>query len=294
MQVDMAFDWNDIPLLLAVARHGSLAGAARELRVDATTVGRRLATAEAALGATLFVREGGRYRPTTAGEAALARASVLAGEVRELLHEVQAEQGSLAGTVRLTSVEFVLGHWLAPYLPDLLDRYPRLDLELVSDNRNLSFTRREADLALRLGRPGQDSALVMRKAAEVGYAVYGVTGCQAGPVAEWPERRWLGYDQSLRHLPEMQWLEHLLAGRAPRVRMTNLAAACKAGCGLALLPCIVGDQEGLERLSDGPVLHRELWLLSHRELRHTGRVKAVSDWLWSALESSASRLRGEV
>ena len=289
----MTFDWNDIPLLLALARHGSLVGAGRELAVDATTVGRRLAAAERALKATLFVREGGRYWPTDAGEAALARAAVLAGEMRELLQDVQAEQGRLSGTVRLTSVEFMFSHWLIPRLPALLEAYPQLDLELVGSNRNLSFPRREADLALRLGRPSQDSALVMRKAGEVGYAVFAGPGLEDCPSEAWPRMPWLGYDESLRHLPEMQWLERLLGGRPPRLRLSNLAAACREGCGLALLPCLVGEAMGLKRLSEEPVLHRELWLLSHAELRHTGRVKAVSDWLWTSLETSAALLRGD-
>lgn len=290
----MAFDWNDIPVLLALERHGTLAAAARALAVNPTTVSRRLQAAERALQARLFLRDSGRYRPTPAGEVLLQRAAALQGDVQGMLLAAREEAQSVAGSVRLTSVEFLLAHWLIPQLPELAARHPQLDLQLLGDNRDLSFTRHEADLALRLARPQQDAALVMRKVGELGYAVYGAERFAAVRAEDWRGLPWLGYADSLAQLPEARWLQRLDPQGGLRLRVTavtSLQRACQAGLGLALLPCLVGEVPGLFRLS-GVELSRELWLLCHRDLRQTLRFRAVADWLAERAAADASRLAG--
>lgn len=290
----MSFDWNDIPLLLALARQGTLAATARELGINPTTVGRRLQGAEQALKARLFLRENGRYRPTSAGAVLIERAAALQGDVRGMLSAAREEDRRVAGTVRLTSVEFLIAHWLVPQLPDLRALHPGLDLQLIGDNRDLSFTRHEADLALRLARPQQDAALVMRKVGELGYAVYAAAELGVAAGASWQEWPWLGYDDSLGHLPEARWLRQQCPAADVRLRvtaLTSLQRACQAGLGLALLPCLLGEAGGLQRCS--PVLlHRELWLLCHRDLRRTLRFRALADWLAARLQADAGRLAG--
>lgn len=290
----MAFDWNDIPVLLALERHGTLAAAARALAVNPTTVSRRLQAAERALQVRLFLRESGCYRPTPAGEVLLQRAAALQGDVQGMLQAAREEAQSVAGGVRLTSVEFLIAHWLVPRLPALVERHPRLDLQLLGDNRDLSFTRHEADLALRLARPQRDAALVMRKVGELGYAVYGAERFAAAEADDWRRLPWLGYDDSLAHLPEARWLRQLDPQGGVRLRVTavtSLQRACQAGLGLALLPCLVGEAPGLWRLS-GVLLSRELWLLCHRDLRQTLRFRAVADWLAERAAADASHLAG--
>ncbi len=290
----MAFDWNDIPVLLALERHGTLAAAARALAVNPTTVSRRLQAAERALQARLFLRDSGRYRPTPAGEVLLQRAAALQGDVQGMLLAAREEAQSVAGSVRLTSVEFLLAHWLIPQLPELAARHPQLDLQLLGDNRDLSFTRHEADLALRLARPQQDAALVMRKVGELGYAVYGAERFAAVRAEDWRGLPWLGYADGLAQLPEARWLQRLDPQGGLRLRVTavtSLQRACQAGLGLALLPCLVGEVPGLFRLS-GVELSRELWLLCHRDLRQTLRFRAVADWLAERAAADASRLAG--
>lgn len=290
----MAFDWNDIPVLLALERHGTLAAAARALAVNPTTVSRRLQAAERALQVRLFLRDSGGYRPTPAGAVLLQRAAALQGDVQGMLLAAREEAQSVAGSVRLTSVEFLIAHWLVPQLPALLERHPQLDLQLLGDNRDLSFTRHEADLALRLARPQQDAALVMRKVGELGYAVYGAERFAATRPDDWRRLPWLGYDDALGQLPEARWLRQLEPAGGVRLRVTavtSLQRACQAGLGLALLPCLVGEAAGLHRLS-GVELRRELWLLCHRDLRQTLRFRAVADWLAERAAVEAARLDG--
>lgn len=274
-------DWNDLRHVLAVARHGSLSGAARSLGVDQTTVGRRLQAAEKALGTRLFDRVDGRFIPTRACEAALQHAERVEGNVFALLRQVSGQDQTLAGAVRVTSVPGLINHLLAPRVGALLDRHPGLKLELISSSQNLSLSRREADVALRLGRPKKGAALI-RKIATVEYAVYAFT---SGKGTSLP---WISFDDTLAHLPEAVWIANAMSdGESAAIQVTEIesirvllaAMPCRS-----LLPCFIGDRDSrLTRLSGRAVaISRDVWLMCHRELRRTARVSAVIDWIEDA------------
>jgi DNA-binding transcriptional LysR family regulator len=168
-------DWNDLRIVLAVARGGTLAAAARALHVDQTTVARRLTVVEATIGATLFVRgENARRLVTEAGEAAIEAAERVEQGVNSLITSVTRADFEVAGTVRLTAVPIIVNHLLVPALGDLAVHHPRLQLELIAEPRDLSLVKREADLAIRLARPSNDAgaAIVTRRLGVVGYGVY--------------------------------------------------------------------------------------------------------------------------
>ncbi|EMJ4127150.1 LysR family transcriptional regulator [Pseudomonas aeruginosa] len=291
----MNFDWNDIPILLALSRHGSMSAAGRALGVDPSTMSRRLVAAEAALQTRLFIRDNSGYKATDAGEAFLGHAERILGDVQSMLLETRDEASAISGCVRITAVDFLFSHWLVQHMPHLARTYPALQLQLIPANRSLSFTRREADFALRLARPAEDAALVMRKVADIGFAVYAATSFSRVPVELWPQQAWLGYGEELDDTPEMAWVRRFApnAGFALRASsVTTLIHACQSGLGMALLPCILGDREGLVRLS-GPVVVREIWLLSHRDAGRIGRFQAVSDWLREVFDQDATQLSGE-
>jgi DNA-binding transcriptional LysR family regulator len=290
-----ALDWNDIPLLLALARAGSMSAAARELGVDVSTISRRVAVVEAAMGTRLFIRSNRGYEPTDAGTVFIARAERALGEVEALQAETRAEGEGISGRVRLTAVNVMFDHWLLDRLPELLQRHPKLDLQLLTDNSNLSFTRREADFALRMAQPTQDAAILMRKVGDVGFAVFGAGDLASVPREQWSAQPWLAYGEELEGLPEMRWLaEQKIARRVLRVsNVTTLAHACELGMGLAVLPCIVGARQGLRQIGE-PLLARELWLLSHRDAARIKRFRAVADWMAELCERDAGRLRGDL
>lgn len=268
-------NWDDLRFLVVIGREGSLAGAARCLKVDQTTVARRLRALENALATPLFERDEGRWRPTPVGTQVLARAARIEEDVAGLTRIAEAGRDAMTGTVRITSVGTLLANWLTPRLPGLFARHPGLGVELVASNANLNVARREADIALRLARPVQGDFLI-RKVAEIGFAVYGpASGAVDG---------WVGYDDALAHTPEMRWLAEQHGAAPMRLRtasMASLMCAVAAGIGQAILPCLVADPApGLIRLSGAaPVLTRELWLLIHPDARQQPRVAAVADWL---------------
>ncbi|TJY59302.1 LysR family transcriptional regulator [Sinimarinibacterium sp. CAU 1509] len=288
-------DWNDIPLLLALARSGSMSAAARSLGVDVSTISRRVAAAEAALQTPLFIRSHRGYQPTDAGAVFITRAEQVQGDVRALLLETRAEAEGIHGPVRLTAVDTLFDHWLVERLPALLQPHPELQLQLIADDGNLSFTRREADLALRLARPNADAALLMRKLGDIGLAVFGSKRFASVRRAQWGTQPWLAYNDELSGVPEMQWLAQLEPSPRRIVKVssaTTLVRACEAGLGLALLPCFIGAQQRLQRLSKKPELHRELWLLSHRDAANIRRFRVVADWLAQVFEADRDVLSG--
>ena len=290
----MNFDWNDIPILLALARHGSLSAAGRSLGVDPSTMSRRLVAAETALQTRLFIRDNNGYQPTDAGLAFIDYGERILGDVQSMLLEARSEASAISGAVSITSIDFLFSHWLVQHMPQLSRTYPNLQLQLIPANRSLSFTRREADFALRLARPQDDAALVMRKVADIGFAVYAATAFSQLPPCDWPQQPWLAYGEELDETPEMQWLRNFAPNASYALRassVTTLTHACETGLGMALLPCILGERNGLVRLS-GPVVARQIWLLSHRDAGRIGRFQAVANWLRDIFDQDAALFSG--
>jgi DNA-binding transcriptional LysR family regulator len=290
-------DLNDIPLILALARAGSMSAAARALGVDVSTISRRVAAAESAMNTRLFIRSNRGYEPTDAGAAFVAHAERVVGEVQALQQETRSEAEGIGGLVRITSVNVMFDLWLVDRLPELLARHPLLRVRLLADNQNLSFTRREADFALRLARPTEDAALVMKKVGQVGFAVYGAPRFAKLPRSAWGEQPWLSYNEDLSTLPEMRWLAENIQppprGVVQVNSVTTLIHACEAGLGLALLPCMVGARKSLVRLSKRVEISREIWLLSHRDAVKIKRFRAVTDWLTEILDRDRALFTGE-
>jgi DNA-binding transcriptional LysR family regulator len=270
-------EWGDLRYLLAIARAGTSAAAARRLGVNQTTVARRLAAAERAWRPQLFERRDGVLHPTRAGEAALARAAQVEQEVLALERGIGGADAVAAGVVRVTAVPILANRLLIPAVPRLAARHPRLRLELIAEPRNLSLTRREADIALRLARPETGAALA-RRIGRLDYAVYGPRRRAAGALA------WITYEEGLSHLPQARWIAAAARADAGAPLLLNdaeaIVAAVRAGIGKSLVPCFVGEREPeLKRLGRGVILARDIWLLVHRDLRAQARIAATIDWL---------------
>jgi DNA-binding transcriptional LysR family regulator len=158
-------EWDDLRFVLAVARAGTLAGAARRLGVNQTTVARRLSAAEASLGTKLYQRADGALQPTKAGMAAIDRAARIEQDIETLARDASPVDGGPAGLVRVTAVPLLVNHLLVPEVRSLAAKSPRLRVELIAEARNLSLTRREADVALRLARPEAGGSHLTRRAS---------------------------------------------------------------------------------------------------------------------------------
>lgn len=288
-------DWNDIPLLLAIARERQLRAASGHLGVDSSTVSRRLAAAEERLQTRLFVRDPDGYKPTDAGRAFVAKAEEIESLVVSLFSVTRSTGDEVSGTVRITSVDALLNDWLTARLPKLMEQYPGLDVRLTAENRNLSFTRSETDIGLRLARPTEDAAIVMRRVGRLGMAVYAAARFRDVPQDQWNDVPWISFDDDLADVPEMRWLRTIAPRAVSHFRSSStsiLVEACQAGLGLAVLPCVSAHGRKLVRLTPAPVHEREIWLLAHRDTANIRRFRVVSDWIAGQIAEDEPLLAG--
>jgi len=285
-----ALDWDDLQYVLAVARDGSYALAGRRLKTDPTTVARRVRAVESALGAKLFERAmDGQMRPTEAGEVVVVRSEIIEAQICGLNAVVKGADAAISGSVRVTSVPILVNRVLIPALPKLLVRYPDLRIELIADSRDLNLTRRDADVAVRLARPGEEvgSGVFARRIGLLRYAVY---AC-ASPKGDPQELPWVTYEGGMAHIPQAKWIANAAARGASFAAVAvndaePLLQSVQAGLGRSLLPCIVADRiSGIVRVKvdGGSLLEREIWTLTHPDVRHFARVSAVLDWIEATL-----------
>lgn len=272
-------DLDDLRLIAALAETGSLAAAARSLRVNHASAWRRLGALEQRLGVRLFERSRSGYAATSAGEAAVAVAIRTLSEVAELERRLVGQDIRPSGMVRLTTTETLLD-LVAPALLDLRRSHPGIIVDLVTDNAFFTLTRRDADIALRpAGRAPE--GLVARRLADIATAVYGSFATRVEDAAT---ADWVAPDDSLAHLGSARWITTNVAPERIVMRASSLIAlriAAGEGIGLAALPCFMGDRDPrlVRVLPPLPEMATSLWLLTHPDLRHTARVRVVLDAL---------------
>ena len=289
-------DWNDLRTVLAVARAGSLAGAARALELRHSTVFRRIEQAERRLGSRLFERSRSGWSPNPQGEAVARAAAEMESAALGAERAISGADARLEGTIRIATSELLAGHLLLPLLRPFLAEHPGIEIECDVSNRNVDLTRREADLALR-ATPQPPDMLVGRRIGSMRYAVYAAKPLigkrQSAPVLG--ELPWVGFDERIAHFQIAQWFRHALPDVRPRLRLDSMSALMKAaaaGIGAVLLPTFAAAQEpALVRVTeeiDGPEMG--LWLLSHPDVRGNARVRALAAHLAQAVPLEIERL----
>jgi DNA-binding transcriptional LysR family regulator len=289
-------DWNNLKFFLALAETGSLSRASRKLRVDHSTVARRIDMLERDLGVRLVERLSRSWRLTAEGERVRERARDVETGFADIARFAQSVDSSPHRVVRVSGPPTLLSHFLAPRLLTLQARHPGLRIELVGEARQVSLSRGEADLALRLVRP-VEKGVMARRLAVIAYGLYGARDRPAG-AGKAAASEFLGYDDSLDHLPQQRWLRKFAGDRGLALRsndLANLLTAARAGLGLAVLPCIMAEREpDLVSVSTGsPPLTRELWLLFHRDVGRTPAVRTVIDHIAATVTEAKAAFLGE-
>lgn len=299
----MPIAWTEPQFILALARAGTLVGAAKALNIDHSTAYRRLRSLEKSLGTRLFERlSGGAYQATPAGERMALAAERMEQEVVALDRDLVGGDLRLAGRLRVTSSESLAFGVLTPHLKAFGVAHPGIAIELILENRLLDLSRREADIAIRPVRP-REGDLWGRKLADVAWAIYGtrsylknarqrsvspgLNGCS-----------FIGWDDSSRRIRAADWVERNAGKDAIAYRtasLINQLGAAKAAMGLAVLPCYLGDPEpGLVRAAAAPVseLTDELWIVTHSSLKQTARVRAFFDVVGNRLGAQRDLIGG--
>jgi len=295
------FDWDDLRYFLAVARHGSTLAAAKALKVNQSTVHRRLDELERRLGRQLVVRQPTGYKLTELGQDLLTYAERVEETVHSFERRLAASDTSLAGSVKLTcpvAIGVRLLH--SPFIKKFGERYPNLRVEFVINDKLLDLAKGEADIAIRATAPFDD-ALFGRKIAETPWAIYASTSYieRAGTITDVADiaRHSVALYDIEQHVTKA-WLQSV----APEARvtarcdsMTSLRSAAKSGVGLAALPMAVGDNDpDLVRVL-GPIrgLTTNFYLLMHADMKTTPRVRALFDFFIEELNIVRPMLTGE-
>lgn len=274
--------WDDYRFFLAVARAGSLKGAAEALRVDQATVGRRLTALQAEQGAQLLEKRSDGYFLTAAGSRILAHVEAMEEAMLAVDRAILGRDERVEGTVRLAMPGALANQWLIPSLAPLLKQYPKLELQFLTGPEVLNLSRREADLAVRLVRP-QARDLKARKIGSLRLGLYAARGWK-GSVAD--EAPFVGLFESATSDLENAFLRALKF--APRYCLRtgaweSVLTAVRAGLGAGILPTFMGEGDDSLRLIQEDKAEAPLWLVVHPEVAESARVRVTIDHLTKVL-----------
>ena len=298
-----AMRWDDLQFFLSLARTGLLSAAARQLDVDATTVGRRIRRLEVELGGqTLFVQGREGHMLTEAGRRLLARVEAMEREAEAISEgEVAAGARELRGRLRISASEG-FGTWLiAHHLGDFAERHPQLTIDLAANSGFLDPSRREADVAILLARP-QRGPLVTKKLTDYRLRFYANRDyvAQHGAIddpSDLSGHRMIGYVPDLLYSPELNYLEDISPRIEARLRSSSINAQYRmlaAGSGVGVLPCFIGDRDPLlQRVLPSIAITRSFWLVTHQDSRRLPRTALFVEWLSAMVQSQRSKLLGE-
>lgn len=295
-------DWDHLRFFGELARCGSMAAAARRLGVEHTTVSRRIQALEKQVGAVLFEREDGQWRPTEAGRQLLAVSDAMQSAVDRLERSPLAQAAASeapAGLVRVGATEGFGTQLLAPELARLTRRHPLLSIDLLALPRLLHLSRREADIVISLERPKRGTVLVT-KLADYRLYLYGQREYLARRplVARTEDLRhhsFIHYVDDLLFTRELQLLDTLYRPERFALRSTSIMAQCeavRAGAGLAVLPAFLADKDPvLSRvLPQQACFTRTFWMSMPEESRRIARIAATWNFVREAVSGMQARL----
>ncbi|WP_181040100.1 LysR substrate-binding domain-containing protein [Paremcibacter congregatus] len=289
-------NWDDIRIFLAVAQEGSVRAAAAKLHVNHSTVSRRITAFEEQLNVRLFERLQNGYLLTTAGEELLESAHGMADKADSIDRHILGRDNSMTGSLCVTLPSVLGTGLLIGSFAEFCELYPGIDLKIILSYDLADLNKREADVAIRVTNNPPES-LVGRRILTLGKAPYVSKELwrricdEDDPTApSWLGWKFTGADDD--------YIQQSLFPKAP-IRHTMddpdaMLAAVKAGMGIAALGCMAGDRDPeLMRLPESKVVPiYDLWVLTHRDLRQTLRVKTFMDFIVKALLKHRDLLEG--
>lgn len=297
------FDWDHLKAFLAVARTGKLTAAARRLRTDHATVARKIAALEAKLRTRLFDRSPRGYALAAEGGKLLALAEEIEGLALAAAERVGGAGAQVSGSVRIGAPEGFGSYFLAPRLARLIDRFPRLNVELIAAPSVFSLSKREADLVVALSSP-KGGRLVARKLVDFELGLFATADYlkTVPPIrgrGDLVGARFIGYISDLLYAPELDYIRDIHPDIGAAIESSNLVAqlrATLAGAGLCILPAFIARlHPELRPVLPAEIrLTRTLHLVAHADMRGLERIRAASDFLAAetAREREVFRLEG--
>jgi DNA-binding transcriptional LysR family regulator len=292
------WQWDDVRFFLAVARTGSLSGAARALSVGHVTVGRRVALLENRLGVKLLNRTPDGFSTTSAGQAIFRQCAEMESAALNLERIAAGRDSLVTGSVRLTATEALAHQVIVPATAVLRQSHPDLQVDLVASVRSLDIARREADVAVRFARPAAPD-LVCRKLGEVGFSLYASPRYLAKCRVPVRGQGLAGYDLiTFTGAPSATspfFMGEALEGARVALRCDNPIIQLKAAAselGIAEVACFLGDAtHDVVRIWPDEPPARPVWLIVHQDLRRSARIKVVSSAIADSFRHQSGLLR---
>ncbi len=276
-------EWDDLKLVLAVARARSITQAAKQIGIHHSTLFRRMADIESQLGIKLFERQQGDYQPTIAGLAAVEAAENLEAEMAVLARKLAGQDLAPSGIVRLTTTDTLLHAVLADDLAAFTQAFPDITLQVVTDNRFYDLNRHDADVAIRPSNAPNDNL--------VGRLIGPIKSVICGPlhVDDPSQGPWITCDETLAHIAAARWRDKNFPGPHVAMRsnsLLNVARLVDAGGGFAVLPAFLAAAFDNIGVMGDPIngLDNDLWMLMHRDLQATPRIRAFNDFMFPRLK----------
>jgi DNA-binding transcriptional LysR family regulator len=288
--------WDDLQYVLTVANEGSLSAAARSLGVNHSTVLRRVDAFEYRHKLRIFHKLPTGYKLTVEGQKLLESALAIESTVKALEHKIFGQEMKLEGTLRLTTTDALSRLILGPHLADFHRLYPKIKLELSLTSRRLDISHLDADVAI---RPASElpASLVGVKLSNMAFGVYGapqyINGLQSKHPLESASWLMMHHSRASLQISEQIYDEKIVMKADS---FEPLVIAAENQMGLACLPCFIGDgsrdlqKVNIEMKHD----NTDLWMMTHKDLEGTARVKVFFDFMRKAITSDHNRLAGLV
>jgi DNA-binding transcriptional LysR family regulator len=293
---DWTMDWNDLRVVLAICREGSLSGAAKVLGSSHSTVFRQINAIEKKLSTRFFNRLSHGYEMTEAGETVLKRAASIEEDILDLERELKSKDLRLKGTIRLTAPEGLTNYLLTPHLSSFYRKHPDIQIDLMISSDDLQLSQHQADIAVRTTKKPPDTC-VGKKVCDFGIGVYATeTYLKNVKDLEFPQYDYLQINNGVNWFPTPYWT----AKSPPKIifkcdSVLSVTRAAIEGIGAAILPCLIGEKETLlKRAAPAFKGVSELWILTHADLRQTVRVKALMEHLHQCLSEEKELIEGSV
>ncbi|OQW59368.1 MAG: LysR family transcriptional regulator [Proteobacteria bacterium SG_bin9] len=278
------FNWNDLVFFLELARQSRLAPAARRLKVDHTTVSRRIAELEKDLSIKLFDRKPDGFVLTEQGHRLFTIAERIEVEANGIPHAFGAEQTAATGRVRVATMEGIGAFYLGERFAELAEREPGIIVELVTERHLINLSKREADLFISFVQPvGQ--RLVVRKLGSFRLALFASAEYLARrglPKSrdELPAHTFVDYVEDLVAIQPVHWLLDVLEPSSVSLRSSSMHAqqnAVAAGAGIGLLPLFSAKMNPrlVPVLAEEVKVYRDVYLSVHEDLEFMGRIRSV-------------------
>jgi DNA-binding transcriptional LysR family regulator len=269
-------NWSDFEIIVAIEESKTLSSASRRLKVNQSTISRRLKRIEELLGYKIFSNTGAAYELTEEGRPYLHTGKIMEKSIIEL--EKFSPEAAVQGTIRISTVEALVGYLLTR-IDSFRKDFPRIVIEFNASNENVYLPRRTFDAALRLSREESSKSLLTKKVGEISVSAYQKRNVEK-PL------QWIGYETSLSKIPEEKWLRSKTKGHKQNLRVSGYVAMEKAlelGLGMGLLPHFMADTNPLlQKISGaGSVLTRPLWFVTHPDTRQTPAMQSFSKWLFN-------------